>query len=394
MPLTGLNTLPLPLGGTAENGWTAEQQSRVANDLAALRRTSPFAVLSGDTGSTPEISAYYGWNGVGSSFAPTITHIVNGHIRLTWPTSYEDNYGVQHAINIVGAVGAARQSSARKVSTDITAHPCNEIDIHTTTHAGVFSSGGYSLVVYAKPDAEHIYTDYDGDLSKKNSETEGEVPYGAVVYQDLRDNLRGTAHTKQEDGITFAKNVATARVFAGLWRAADKLRNNANPATADEGLDAWQNIYRVPVRPGAPKAELRRLCAAQFRAIGGAQQDNIEATFSELLGDLYIRIWYGGDEGSLDSPPECTYWPGINPGPESYNLGDGAWLSERAHLCVEVAPHESMALPEFYHRVNAQLFVIGRRLLPANMTFTWAENLPDGFDFELDEMDFGGMGFE
>jgi hypothetical protein len=90
MPLGGLCPLPLPLGGDAATGWTAEQHARLCADLVACSRTLPFAVVYFQSAG---ILDYLGMNGVGAAYAPTAVYNGVGDYTLTWQPSYEDAYG-------------------------------------------------------------------------------------------------------------------------------------------------------------------------------------------------------------------------------------------------------------------------------------------------------------
>jgi len=98
MPLGGFAPLPLRLGGTPQNGLTAEQFARMASDLAAIARSSPFARMT--YSGAPVIEAYTGWNGIASAFVagvtPTPTIVGVGHFIWTWPVTYLDEYQVVH----------------------------------------------------------------------------------------------------------------------------------------------------------------------------------------------------------------------------------------------------------------------------------------------------------
>ena len=76
MPCTGgfAGILPLRLGGDDETGVTAAQHARLAADLVAVKRVSPFCVFAwtgqlGLDGLAP-VTYYFGMNGEGLAFAP------------------------------------------------------------------------------------------------------------------------------------------------------------------------------------------------------------------------------------------------------------------------------------------------------------------------------------
>jgi hypothetical protein len=232
--------------------------------------------------------------------------------------------------------------------------------------------------------------DYDGATDKMSSTTEGQRPYAAAFYIELRDNLRGSAFTKESGTLVHVENVAIARLMAALVRTGDKVRNNAIPSTADEKLDDWIKILNVVSRAGDSDQSKREECAAQYRVAPGPTRQVVDDAISELLGDLFVKVhrFTGAD---LDNPPEPTHWPTINPGPADYDLGGGTWLSARSHLVVEVTEPSGVSLADYYYLVDAKLFRLLNRILPAYVTADWAVNVDDGFALDVDKLDFGAL---
>lgn len=109
MPLGGFAPLPLPLGGTANDGWTAAQHARAAADLVAILKTVPFAVVTFTIGGT--ISAFLSQPGLGPDHAPTLANVSTGVATLEWAASYKDSYERSYPVNIrrvrVGLLGTA-----------------------------------------------------------------------------------------------------------------------------------------------------------------------------------------------------------------------------------------------------------------------------------------------
>ena len=85
----GFAPLPLRLGGTDTEGWTAAQFMRAASDLRAAVKTAPFAVFR-LRGSTLEIKSYASMVGMGDDYAPTATNEGSGVFRITWAATYQD----------------------------------------------------------------------------------------------------------------------------------------------------------------------------------------------------------------------------------------------------------------------------------------------------------------
>ena len=233
--------------------------------------------------------------------------------------------------------------------------------------------------------------DLDGALDKRDSETEGQHSYAASYYRQLRDELKGTAYARNTTGLLHCENIAAARFWAGLMRAADRQQNNTLPLTADEKLEEWVEILALPIKPSDSRADIRTRCASHYRLLDGPRRQAIDDAVAETLGNLYIKTWRITGT-SLSSPPDGTYWPTANPGPSTHDLGGGAWLSPRCHVVFEVEyPEKAPSLVDYLDRVNTDLYRLFRRLLPSFVTFNWGCNVEGGFVFDVDRWDFGSV---
>lgn len=218
--------------------------------------------------------------------------------------------------------------------------------------------------------------DYGGALDKRESATEGKMPYAYAVYRELVA-MRGSAYTSLPGTLVYCQNLAKARLLAYVWfRLPEKLRANSLPAHADDGLDYWVEALAVPVKPSDKKWQKRQRCAAHYKALTDTTLPAIQTALSDLLGDVYVDATFstGGD---MSTPPDYTYWPGVNTGPTSYDLGGGTWVSVRCHLFVEVTRPAGMTLGEFNQLMGVQLPQLLDRLLPAYCRWGWATS--DGF---------------
>lgn len=87
---------------------SAENVCRIATDLAAVARTTPFAVMTFDCNDTvpaaPSIVSYYAM--AGSS--PTGVRNGTGDVTFTWQNSYTDDYGISGNMNIVAWMPATQ----------------------------------------------------------------------------------------------------------------------------------------------------------------------------------------------------------------------------------------------------------------------------------------------
>jgi hypothetical protein len=231
--------------------------------------------------------------------------------------------------------------------------------------------------------------DYGGSVDKEDSETEGTVPTAWVWYQEFTAML-GDAFRQDRDGNVHSLKLALARSETARTRASEKIVANSEPDTSDERLGGWVELLRIPVRFTDTKADIRIRAAAKRRAVKGPTITNEDDAIAELLGDNLIEI-FRQTGASLSVPPTQTFWPTVTPGPASHDLGDGAWLSERAHLVVSVRRSSDIDQSEFLYLMNTQLFDLLNRMLPAWATFNWAVEVASGFVLDVSQLDFGGF---
>jgi hypothetical protein len=147
MPFGALSPLPLRLGGSAEEGWTAEQHARFCADMQAIKRVAPLASWRYSVTTTEAtVLAYVGQNGSGLAYAPTPTRNGNGDVSFAWASQYfEDEYGVQHPfkVRVVRAKGDGAGASVNAVWTTI----ANGVRVRRFTSAGAaFNGTGYVTV--------------------------------------------------------------------------------------------------------------------------------------------------------------------------------------------------------------------------------------------------------
>ncbi len=231
---------------------------------------------------------------------------------------------------------------------------------------------------------------YGGSLDKEDSETEGEVPYSWVWYQEIRD-MMGDAFRQEQDGLVHAQRLALARSESARTRSAEKLATNGIPATAGERLGYWVEVLRVPIRPEETNHEIRQRAAAKFKAARGPTLAREDEVIEDTVGAARLKGVFRQIGVDLDSPPPQTFWPTENPGPTSHDLGDGAWLSERSHLVVSIEQTADLDDQTFLFLRNVQLFDLLDRLLPIWATFDIALDAELGFELDIDRMDFNAL---
>jgi len=96
---------------------SAENLCRIAADLAAVARVSPFAVVTftcdDTTPAAPTVSNYYAMAGA----APIATRNGNGDVTFAWSGTYNDDYGVAGRANIIGATATVQSGAAVRIAT-------------------------------------------------------------------------------------------------------------------------------------------------------------------------------------------------------------------------------------------------------------------------------------
>jgi uncharacterized protein (DUF2237 family) len=120
----------------------------------------------------------------------------------------------------------------------------------------------------------------------------------------------------------------------------------------------------------------------------GPTKASIDDAIQAVIGDSLVAIVRprGND---LSTPPPLTFWQGGTPGPSEYDLGGGTWISERAHLFVQVAKSPSADDQKFLFTMNVKLQRLLDRVLPAESTFAWATS--QGFQLDISRLDFDGL---
>jgi hypothetical protein len=228
--------------------------------------------------------------------------------------------------------------------------------------------------------------DYDGATDKQDCDTET-TPYAWSWYLDF-ESMIGDGFTTDRTGIVHAKKLALARHNAGITRTIECMIANATPDSSEACLGQWVRCLNVKAHAEDSRHAIRQKAAARFAAIQGPTIESVDNTTSDLLGSVFVQaIRQLGN--ALGSPPPNTFWPGIVPGPLTYSLGGGAWMSPRAHLIVKVRKPASGELSRFLNLVNIDLFDHLNRLMPAWSTFSWTTGTT--FLLDISHLDFDGV---
>ncbi len=368
--------LPLKLGGDSRTGWTAAGHARFCADLVAINRTLPLATMTVVVAaSVATVTHYFGRNGSGVEHAPTVASSGTGLLTVTFPGRIETADGRSLVWNVRSARMTAHGSTLLKPG--VTATPGRVTSIAIVNGSNVATDGTLTVTFYGTWGEPAQIGDYDGDLNKENDVTEHPVPYAAAWYRDLQAQ-RGSAFTTKPTSLVHAENMAIARMQASIGsRLPDKLRNQATPVRADDSLEYWSLVLAVPRRPGEPRWSLRQRCVIHYRAAQAPTYQNVRTAISDLIGDAFLDLELQHSEG-FETPSTNTYWPVINPGPSGYDIGGGAWLSDRAQVIIRAQQPGGMSNGEFSQLMNVQLFQLVDRMLPAWVTAQWRLPGEDG----------------
>ncbi len=380
--LGGFAPLPIRLGGPATGGWTAAGHARFAADLASISRTLPLCVMVVSVASgVATTSTYNGRDGAGVKYAPTVTSPGAGRILVTFSAvkTTEDDRDLPWYV--LSAKGTGHGTAFRRVDIDGDVGLATEFYIRNAAGAAV--DGTATLTFYGSWGPFATVDFYDGDPNKHDNETENPVPIAAQIYRDLQQQ-RGSAFSSSPTSLVHAENAAIARqrMFVD-YRLPEKLRNNSTPLRADDGLEYWSEFLAIPARPRESRFSLRRRCSLQYRSTDGCTYDAFRSAVKDLLGEAFVDVILQQDDG-LETPGENTYWPVINDGPATYDIGGGSWISERAHIIIGATQPSGMPSGEFNQLMNVELFQLVDQILPAWTTAQWrtdgvASNVWDGF---------------
>lgn len=385
----GMAPLPLRLGVIDNSGITADDHARICADLVAACRTVPLMRMR-----VTLIASGFSVTAFRSVYSqPVVEQYLGTSFYFASPVTRSDFDGqsVQSATcegNDSDVLCYEVSSSSPLNSSPISVRRISAGGVGYVVIVGLSVGGSVDITAWGSDLDYRTIASFGGSLDKRDCRTEV-VPYAWTAYRMIQD-ARGSAYSKETTGLVHVENQALARAHAARWRDAERLSTNANPATAYEKSEEWRQTLAVRLRPNDTQETIRQRCGARFLAARGATRQTIDDAVSALLGPLFVRTWrlYGDD---LATPPTNTYWPVINPGTSSYDLGGGAWYSERSHLVVEVKQPSDVSSTEFLDKMD-QLYELLDLRLPAWATFDWGVNVVDGFTLDVDQLDFGALG--
>lgn len=365
----GHEPAPYRLGGGDAEGVSAEQQSRMCADLLGMWRMVPLAVVSVNSNGT--VASYNGRNGSGLGFAPSVV-LSGNRFTLTWDSAYDNELEEAHSWVVRAAFATINETDSGYVGTIRSLSPTTVV-----VDISLGGTGGYekdfTLTIYGDWGPPRTIGYYGGSVNKRNDTTEHPDPYSAQIYRDLQAQT-GDAYTKDPASLVHAKRVAKSRLWASVgYRLPDALRNNSTPGGADMGQEYWSSVLGVQARSGEDQYSLRERQKIHYRAGSrGPTYPNLIEDVSELLGDAFVSITVAHDD-QLETPSLGTYWPTINPGNANYDIGGGAWYSNRAQIIVNARQPSGLTAGEYSQLMNVELFQLLDRSIAITATAQWRD---------------------
>lgn len=387
MPFGAWSPLPLRLGADPQQGWSSQAQSRLAADLPAVKRTVPLAHLTYDT-QLFQVVSYTAQHGTGPGNAPTYNQLATGHFGFIWQRAYqawdETYYGWKIRAVEVTCQGAAPVVATWTIDPNATYNLevwCSNLATSTAANPIV------EITIWGDWLPDRQIGDYDGATDKSDSLTEGDSSYCYDWFTELQA-MRGSAYSTSA-GHVDAENFAIARQLGALSRNAEKLEANSIPGTSDEKLETWVDLLGIPVRLTDQRWQIRQRAEAKLKAATSkAQPSDIDDAVRTLLGAAFVAA-HRITGTSLSAATPLTFWPTVNPGPASYSLGGGAWISDRSFYWIEVQRPANASDADFKRLMDIDLFELLDQRLPAHMTFAWATS--DGFLADISLLDFDAV---
>lgn len=383
----GFEPFPKRFGGA----WTAQQHARMAADLVAAYRTLPFAIVGVRfDASSATIIYYQGRNGGGTLYQPTLSYS-SGVVTLTWPSTYNTVRNRDVPIRIYGAQGSANGSAAN--SCKITGTSPNSVTMQMVDAANANTTG--ICFVRVRSDEPRVEIGhYGSSTQKRNDPFFGDVPAAYVWYQAIRDQ-RGTAYSTKEAHIQYAEDIATARVFAGIEQAAERMRRNSFPGTADERLGYWINVFGTTPRVDESEESVRRRLAIRYRGFLANSGSYIDNAIEETLGDGLVAI-YRPRGADFDNPPYGSWHPAYTPGEQSINIFDtpeeGPKVSPVGSILIRLDLGYYGTVDNLLAVARVDLAELLGVLLPAHMTWRFGLNDPEeGFRLDIDSLDLNWL---
>lgn len=364
MGFGGLYPLPLRLGGPPEEGWSVEQHARMSCDVAAMAMGSPLAIIrvSVSAGGVPTVDDFIGRGG----FDPTRISVAYaaGVLSIELGSSYYD----EDAYDYRG--WSPMMAMATVIDHGPTAAPLNGTDVEITMAV----SHSVLVIVHGSVE-ERTMGDYGASLNKQESTTEGEAPY-AYTWLLEQDAEKGSAYSHDPDALVRFEAIAKARMLGFGQRMAEAMAAQQLPACADGLLYRWAEI--LGINPGLKDWQIRNAAAAKMALFSGCNDVTLNEAVRLIMGQSFVELVRF--PGTLETPPEPTFWQYGTVGPWSLALdSDGAFMSWRCRLMVALQRTAGMSDSATFRLVENELRKLLANALPAVATFGAGYGTGGGF---------------
>ena len=375
MSTGGLAPLPMRLGGTPQDGLSPGAHARLSLDVAAMSMTAALAIVEvqiladqsavivscrsrGGSEMLAHSPAYvaFGLDMVAftlrSSYTPPGSKTARG-----WAVTSGDGAILGRESNgYVEFDAASRQ--VRFWVTNQTVYP-------------------FTVWIAVWGDTEPVDAhQYGADENKRESKTEGAMPYAAIELRGIQSGL-GSAYTKRTSSLVTLENIVLARMLSVVSRCAERHAANQLPSTAGQALGRWAKIMAVPLGDGEDW-KVRQRCnrKMRFTASGGTDLFLVPE-LRKMFGEAFVQI--NRFPGTIDSSPYPTFWPAGDPGPAAWDLGDGVWSSKRCHLQVQLSRSSRLSDDEVVLIARTEMADMFSWALDSFVTWDWTLQAPGGF---------------
>lgn len=194
----------------------------------------------------------------------------------------------------------------------------------------------------------------------------GSDPTPAELWLEEIKAALGDAFSKENISVVGAENIATALMLHDLTNTAQRLEDNAIPASSYDLLLAWCDRLGITVSPDDSETSIRAACVAKYRAGDGNSELDVRESLEALLGDALLTIFY----------PR-----GI----------DGYESNQLCHVLVCVDQPADMSFDQFLFLINVRMFDLLDKLLAAYCSFDFNLGVYSGFELDTSQMDLTAL---
>jgi YVTN family beta-propeller protein len=365
--------LPLRHGKGDDTGISAECHARLCADLLAAQRTSTVARISlyvdgASTDMPVTLTGYSGRNGSGGGHAPSVVaSYANGSVSILLDTHTNAlgqvvdlmpylSGGATVIARYRGVDGVWRNASAATLQGKVLMY----LQALELTHFEVLIFGA---------DTETTIGDYGGHVLNHDAKAENGTTYAYQWYEYLK-TAQGSAYSTSDSSVRSWGLKAEARALGTSQRHSEMLAASATPGGADVKLQLWMTVLGVQ-QALRSQSSVRAECERKARPPEAPATGYLSTAIADLLGlqASFVRLYH--PTGTMTDWPSGTYWPGINNGPGTLDMGGGVWASPRSRVTVQVDSGFSLSTAELTDLMQRRLAGFLDQVLPATADWAW-----------------------